>query len=89
MFIFNVIIVVIKQALCSLSTLHFATLGVWRVPFQPHTFCVRLLAYKAFMQPVFCSGDSIDLVLSVFYSPVLTRSFCGYELQCCNPSLKH
>jgi len=51
--------------------------------------CVRLLAYKAFMQPVFCSGDSIDLVLSVFYSPVLTRSFCGYELQCCNPSLKH
>jgi len=73
-----------SQFLCSLASFDHANRGV-RQPVQPNTFYVRLLVFdKTSPQPHFAVVNCSDVVMNVFYYPVLTRSliFCSYELLC-------
>jgi len=58
--------------LCGLARSDLANRGV-RQPVQPHTFYARLLVFDNTAQPHFAVENSSDIVMSVFYSPVLTR----------------
>jgi len=59
--------------LCRLARFDLANRGV-RQPAQPHTY-VRLLVFdETLAQPDFAVVNCSDSVISVFYSPVSTRS---------------
>jgi len=48
---------------------------------QPHTFYAPLLVFdKTLVQPHFAVANCSDVVMSVFYSPVLIRSLLFLEL---------
>jgi len=73
-----------SQFLCSLPRFDLANRGV-RQPVQPHIFYARLFVFnETLAQPHFAVVNYSDVVMSVFFSPVLTRSlyFCSYELLC-------
>jgi len=73
-----------SQFLCTLEKFDLANQGV-RQPAQPHTSNPQLLVFdKTLAQPHFAVVNCSDVVMSVFHSPVLTRSliFCTYELLC-------
>jgi len=60
--------------LCSLAKFDLANQGV-RQPVQPHTFNAQLLVFdETLVQPDFAVANCSDVVMSVFHSPVLTRS---------------
>ena len=55
--------------------------GVCVKTIQPHTFCAPLLVFdKTSAQPHFAAVNCSDAVMSVFYSPVLTRSLIFLQL---------
>jgi len=73
-----------SQFLCTLAKFDLANQGV-RQPTQPHTSNPQLLVFdESLAQPDFAVVNYFDVVMSVFHSPVLTRSliFCTYELLC-------
>ena len=73
-----------SQFFCTLAKFDLANQGV-RQPAQPHTSNPQLLVFdKTLAQPDFAVVNCFDVVMSVFHSPVLTRSliFCTYELLC-------
>jgi len=58
----------------SLARFHLAD-GDVRQPVQPRTFYVRLLVFdETSVQPHFAVVNCSNVVMSVFYIPVLTRS---------------
>jgi len=64
------------------ASFDLANRGV-RYTVKPHTSFALLLVFdKTLAQPHFAVLNCSDAVMSVFYSPVLTRSlyFCSYEL---------
>jgi len=68
------------QFLCSLARFNLANRGVRR-PVQPHCFCARLLVFdKTLAEPHFAVANFSDELMSVFYSPVLTRSLIFLQL---------
>ena len=68
----------ILQFLCSLVKLDLANQGL-RQPVQPHTFNAQLLLFdETLAQPDFAVVS--DVVMSAFYSPVLTRSLIFLQL---------
>jgi len=69
-----------SQFLCSLANFDLANRGV-RQTAQPHTFCAPLLVFdKTSVQPQFAVVNCSDVVMSVFYSPVLTLSLIVLQL---------
>jgi len=65
--------------LCSVARFDLANRGV-RQPVQPYTYA-RLLAFDEISaQPHFAVVNCSDAVMSVFYSPVLTRSLLFLQL---------
>jgi len=68
-----------SQFLCSLARFDLANRGV-RQPVQLHT-CVQLLVLdKTSVQPHFAVVNCSDAVMTVFYSPVLTRILLFLQL---------
>ena len=72
-----------SQFLCTLAKFDLANQGV-RQPAQPHTSNQLLVFDESLAQPDFAVVNCSDVVMSVFHSPVLTRSliFYTYELLC-------
>ena len=69
-----------SQFLCSLARFDIAK-GVVHQPDQPHTFYARLLVFdKTSTQPHFAVVNCYDAMMSVFYSPVSTRSLIFLQL---------
>jgi len=69
-----------SQFLCSLARFNLANRGV-RQPVQRHTFYARLLTFdKTSAQPHFAAVNCSEPVMSVFYSPVITRSLTYLQL---------
>jgi len=69
-----------SQFLCSFAKFDLANQGV-RQPVQPHTFNAQLLVFdKTLAQPDFAVVNCSDVVMSVFHSPVLTRSLIFLQL---------
>jgi len=69
-----------SQFLCSLARFDLANRGVCE-PDQPHTFYARLLVFdKTLAQPRFAVVNRTGAVMSVFYSPILTRSLIVLQL---------
>ena len=67
------------RTLSTLAKFDLANQGV-RQPVQLHTFNAQLPVFKeTLVQPDFVVVNCSDVVMSVFHSPVLTRS---YELLC-------
>jgi len=71
------------RTLSSLAKFDLANQGV-RQPVQLHIFNAQLPVFdETLVQPDFVVVNCSDVVMSVFHSPVLTRSsFCSYELLC-------
>jgi len=70
-----------SQFLCSLAKFDFAHRGV-RQPVQLHTFNAQLPVFdKTLAQPNFAVVNCSDVVISVFHSPVLTRSLIFLQLR--------
>jgi len=67
-----------SQSLCSLARFNFANRGVHQ-PIKPHTYA-RLLVLDETAQSHFAVANWSDVVMSVFYSPVLTRSLIFLQL---------
>jgi len=68
------------QFLCSLARFDLANRGA-RQPVQPHTFCAPLLVFdKTVAQPHFAVVNCSHAMMSVFYSPVLTRTLIFLQL---------
>ena len=77
---FSCVLYAHSQFLCSLVRFDHANRGV-RQPVQPHTFYARLLVFdKTLAQPHFAVVNCSDAVMSVLYSPVLTRSLMFLQL---------
>jgi len=69
-----------SQFLCSLVKFDLANQGVHQLV-QPHTFNVQLLVFdETLAQPDFVVVNCSDVVMSVFHSPVLTRSLLFLQL---------
>ena len=69
-----------SQFLCSLSKFDLAIQGL-RQPVQPHTFSAQLLVFdETLAQPHFAVLNCSDVGMSVFHSPVLTRSLIFLQL---------
>jgi len=63
-----------------LARFDLANIGM-RQPFQPHTFCARLLAFdKTLAKPHFAVVTCSDGVMSVVHSPVLMRCLIFLQL---------
>jgi len=63
-----------------LATIDLANGGV-RQPVQPHAFYAPPLVFnKTLAQPHFAVANCSDAAMSVFYSPVLTRSLIFLQL---------
>jgi len=72
-----------SQFLCNLAKFYLANQGV-RQPVQPHTFNAQLLVFdETLPQPDFAAVNCSDAVMSVFHSPVLTRSLIFALMNCC------
>jgi len=70
----------ILKFLCSLARFDLAN-RVARQTAQVYTFYARLLLFdKTSVQPDFSVVNCSDAVMSVFYSPVLTRSLIFLQL---------
>ena len=77
---FSCILYAHSQFLCSLARFDLANWGVLQ-PVRPHAFYAWLLVFDEILpQPDFAVVS--DVVMSVFYSPVLTRSLKFFELLC-------
>jgi len=71
-----------KSQICEIwrKKANLTTLDV-RQTVQPHFFHARLLAFdKTPAQPHFAVVNCADVVMSLFYSPVLTRSLIFLQL---------
>jgi len=69
-----------SQFLCSLARFDLANRGVRQIV-QLHTFYARLLVFhETSAQPDFAVANCFDLVMSVFYSSVLTPSLIFLRL---------
>jgi len=68
-----------SQFLCSLARFDLVNRGV-RQPIQPHTYARLLVCDEILPQPDFAVVNCSDAVMSVFYSPVLTRSLIFLQL---------
>jgi len=69
-----------SQFLCSLAKFDLANQGV-RQPVQSHTCNAQLPVFdKTLAQPHFAVVNCSDVVMSVFHSPVLTRSLIFLQL---------
>jgi len=63
-----------------LARFDLANRGVLQ-PVQSYTFCTRLFVFaETLAQPDFAVVNYSDVVMSVFYSPVLTRRLIFFEL---------
>ena len=70
-----------SQLLCSSVKYDLANQGL-RQPVQPHTFNSQLLVFdKTLAQPHFAVVNGSDVGMSVFHSPILTRSLIFLQLQ--------
>jgi len=68
------------RTLSVLAKFDLANQGV-RQPVQPHTFNAQLPAFdETLAQPDFAVVNCSDVVMSVFHSPVLTRSLIFLQL---------
>jgi len=68
------------RTLLALAKFDLANQGV-RQPVQLHTFNAQLTVYKeTLVQPDFVVVNFSDVLMSVFYSPVLTRSLLFLQL---------
>jgi len=77
---FSCVLYAHSQFLCSLAKLDLADQGV-RQPVQPHTFNTQLLVFdETLVRPDFAVVKCSDAVVSVFHSPVLTRSLIFLQL---------
>jgi len=77
---FSCVLYAHSQFLCSLAKFDLANQGV-RQPVQPHTFNTQLLVFdEALAQPHFAVVNCSDAAMSVFHSPVLTRSLIFLQL---------
>ena len=66
--------------MCSLAKFDHANQGV-RQPVQPHTFTAQLLLFdETLAQPDFIVVNCSDVEMSVFHSPILTRSLIFLQL---------
>jgi len=73
---FSCILYAHSQVLCSLVKFNLANQGL-RQPVQPHTFNVF---DETLAQPHFAVVNCSDVAMSVFHSPVLTRSLMFLQL---------
>jgi len=72
-----------SQFFCSLSEFDLANQGVHQ-PVQPHTFNAQLPVFdETLAQPHFVVVNCSDVVMSVFHSPVSTRSLLFLQLLLC------
>jgi len=78
---FSCVLYAHSQFLCSLVIFDLANRGV-RQPVQLHTFCAPLLVFDNILaQPDFAVVNCSGAVMSLFYSPVLTRSLIFLQLR--------
>jgi len=69
-----------SQFLCGLAKFDLVNQGV-RQSVQPHTFNAQLLVFgETLAQPDFAVVNCSDVLMSVFHSPVLTRSLIFLQL---------
>jgi len=77
---FSCVLYAHSQFLCSLAKFDLANPGVHQ-PVQPHTFNAQLLVVdETSAQPDFAVVNVSDVVMSVFYALVLTRSLIFLQL---------
>ena len=69
-----------SQSLCSQARFDLVKKRGMHQPVQPHTYARLLLFNATIAQPDFAVVKCSDLVMSVFYSPALTRSLTFLQL---------